>query len=217
MKTAISSPIAVKIPIPENCATINVLISGGLDSTLLLYLIMRDSPQVPVICHTAATFRGTAIYTPPILEYMNSKFGSALTMKVWGKKQKILIRNLVTLVQDGSDEYVFSGCNANPPIDDAYFYPVKSIFPSRGDPANEKHLRPFINMDKRDIIGGYIQNDILDLMSLTRSCGRGSAAYAEYLTERCGFCFFCVERQWGITHHNIDDPDRTLINRLELK
>lgn len=80
---------------------------------------------------------------------------------------------------------------------------------------NNKHLRVMQHMDKyaihpfrfveKDwIIKQYIDNNITDLLSLTRSC-EGEFKDLDYKTYKpfqhvptCGECFWCKEREWAI-------------------
>ena len=45
----------MRIPIPEDCEKINVLLSGGADSALLLFLLMKErkltSRNIPIKCY----------------------------------------------------------------------------------------------------------------------------------------------------------------------
>ena len=43
----------MKIHIPEDCTQINVLVSGGADSALLLYLLVLENRtrNLPIVCY----------------------------------------------------------------------------------------------------------------------------------------------------------------------
>lgn len=72
---------------------------------------------------------------------------------------------------------------------------------------------PFIDKSKDWIISQYIKNDIADLLNITRSCEGDNILYPEvfqgldYKTYKtgqyvptCGKCFWCLEREWGISN-----------------
>jgi 7-cyano-7-deazaguanine synthase in queuosine biosynthesis len=74
--------------------------------------------------------------------------------------------------------------------------------PVRGKAHGEYHLRPFIELDKTQIMNIYIKENILDLLELTNSCG----ALINGKTQ-CGGCYFCMERSWAAKNLNlIDNP-----------
>lgn len=63
---------------------------------------------------------------------------------------------------------------------------------------------PFVHVRKDWIIKQYHENNILDLLDLTRSC-EGEFPEINYKTYQpgqhvpnCGMCFWCYEREWAI-------------------
>jgi 7-cyano-7-deazaguanine synthase in queuosine biosynthesis len=172
---------------------VHVLTSGGADSTLLVYLLARENPDVQV--HVISTWANTAHHAKVTVDAINTLLGTTLTVRSWGKSQPMLIRRAVELVQSVSYGVVYTGCTLNPPVDlDAGFVPM------RGDPANALHFRPFMTLDKAAIIAEYQRLGLLPLLSLTRSCGSKTPG-------RCGTCFFCRERAWSTQVVGIPDPD----------
>lgn len=63
---------------------------------------------------------------------------------------------------------------------------------------------PFVHTRKDWIIKQYYENNIIDLLNLTRSCegefkdiNYQTYTYGQYVPV-CGKCFWCKEREWGI-------------------
>jgi len=80
-------------------------------------------------------------------------------------------------------------------------------------PLQMKHmgvdiLHPFVYTTKDWIIKKYVEENILDLLNITRSC-EGEFKDLDYTTytpgqtvPTCGECFWCKEREWAIEQAN---------------
>ena len=189
----------MNISIPENCENINILVSGGVDSTLLTYLVLQQYDK-PVICHFINNSEDTLkrIFEP-LDKYFKSKFEKRYTVRML-KHQQLFIRDAVQLILSVYPGVVLTGCNKVV----THFTPTVYIRgdtpPVRGPALNEIHLRPFIDMDKVEILKVYLKENILDLLKLTRSCGLPG-------TDRCNGCYFCMERAWAASVLNIVDDN----------
>jgi tRNA(Ile)-lysidine synthase TilS/MesJ len=187
--------------IPTDAKKITVLISGGIDSTLLLYMLAKEIYETQSQTHLdCVSFRGGSVdvkQIKPIIEYIQNKFSTNITYNHSAPRR--WIRDVVREVFEvcGSD-YVFTGCN-KVIVDE--FFPTKHIPgdtpPDRGESFNERHIRPFIEWDKKEIIQYYIKHDIIDLLKMTHSCGF-------LFQNECGECYFCMEKIWATKILNID-------------
>jgi 7-cyano-7-deazaguanine synthase in queuosine biosynthesis len=191
------------ITIPDDCEKINVLITGGVDSTLVLYLLLREVSEkkvhIPVhtynfLCTHQSLQRASRNSVSNILHWLDAEFSIPITHKDVNRKR--WIRNMAEDVLITEGGYVYSGCNL---VVTNQFTPTIWIEndtpPVRGDAFSEKHLRPLINIDKIDILKLYKKYNIMNLFELTHSCGVS--------TTPCGGCYFCMERQWALD--NIDN------------
>jgi 7-cyano-7-deazaguanine synthase in queuosine biosynthesis len=184
---------------PEYKVT-NILFSGGMDSTILLYLLAKKIHQnnydIKIICNAFGSSR-TKKNLIPIIDYIKNKFSINIQLVKIRKLQ--LIRDIVKNILDLYGGVVYSGCNK---VITDKFTPTKYIPndtpPVRGPAYNDFHLRPFINMDKVELMNIYIQEDILDLLKITHSCGTMAETH-------CGECYFCMERIWAANSLNIKD------------
>jgi hypothetical protein len=170
--------------------------SGGADSTILAYIMAtvatHRSPRLFML-------RSDNIALPrmeSIIALIEQKTGYRYPLTVF--KEKTFIRPSVEKILGVYDGVVYTGCNR---VVEGMFYPTIHIKgdtpPIRGPAFDHRHLRPFIDMDKIDVIMLYKQYKVLDLLALTRSCGLDEG--------RCEGCYFCLERKWACEYLGITD------------
>jgi len=190
----------MNIEIPSDCEKIHVLFSGGADSSLLLYLLteqicVQGRTDIPIV---ANSFYGNTNITSKhnVLNYIQNKFN--INIQYRHNKLRYNIRDFVKFILETDPGYVYSGCNKvlteefTPTI-----YLADDTPPVRGPAFNERHIRPFIFLDKSEILNVYVEKNILDLFRMTYSCGK--------LEKKCGGCYFCMERSWAVEKVGIRD------------
>lgn len=186
----------MQLEIPPNCEKIHVLFSGGMDSSILLYKLAKMPTSIPIITHS---FRGNTNTSniQVVLNFIHTR----LNLSIPHRKHpgQFTIRDITHRILTTEPGYLFSGCNK---VIVDKFTPTVYIHgdtpPVRGPALNEFHIRPFINLDKIEILRMYIEEDVLDLLPLTHSCGTKQH-------DRCGGCYFCLERKWATDTLNILD------------
>lgn len=190
----------MRIKLPSDCQKIHVLFSGGMDSSLLLYLLAKEvklgGKEIPIICHAFKKNIRPDLQRS-IISKINDTFSLNIELRI--HNGRFLIRQLTHLIQTTEPGYVFSGCNKV--VEDKFIptvYLPGDTPPVRGPAHNEKHVRPFIEIDKVGILQTYIEENILDLIPLTYSCGRSNI-------EPCNGCYFCLERKWAMDTLNITE------------
>lgn len=191
----------MNIDIPENAEYINILMSGGVDSTLLAYLVAMQSDK-PIILHTLGPSKH--VYQKvliPILTYLQNRFGDRFQL-VNIRRQQLLIREAANYILSVYPGVILTGCNKVVTHFTPTVYIKGDTPPVRGEVASDHHKRPFINLDKVEIIRIYQEQNILDLLSLTKSCGLPKL-------QRCGGCYFCMERAWATAVLGINDINNT--------
>jgi 7-cyano-7-deazaguanine synthase in queuosine biosynthesis len=188
--------VSVFINVPNNVEKVNLLMSGGADSTLLLYLLVKEKVQnertYEIQNHTRIDGGRIDYYiVKPILGWLADKFGVKMHTKAW--RNNLIgawyIRPIAAKLIEIEGGVVYSGCNAVPDIATTW---VKKV-PFRGEETHPLHFRPFINLEKTDIIRLYKENQILDLLEMTVSC----INCADHIKAPCGKCFFCKELEWA--------------------
>jgi hypothetical protein len=186
--------------IPQDAKKVSVLVSGGMDSTILLYLLAKNiSDNNLDIQLNAVSFKaGTVVpeRVKKIVWYVEKLFSIKIPHTSSAKFG--WIREVVSDVLKVYEvDYVYTGCNL---VVNDKFTPTRYIRnetpPVRGEPLNEHHLRPFISYDKIKIVELYLQNNLLDLLKMTHSCGFSP-------NEECGECYFCTEKIWATKTLNV--------------
>ena len=187
------------IEIPENCPHINVLFSGGADSSLLAYLLLKQHSNMSITLHYMRDKKKRDIQSGFVYDchkWLETYFQKPIKLNLWGKTH---IRPAVEAILLDFPGYVFSGCNKVPEnVFTPTIYIPHDTPPVRGPAFNEFHLRPFIDLLKPEIYRIYQKENILDLFSKTFSCG--VIPDGDDVTP-CGGCFFCMEREWAIQNN----------------
>ena len=212
---------------------IGISLSGGADSALLAYLICKNVSATTHIHITTQIrmwkTRPWAEYiADDVVEWLRQNFDNNfyhhknLVPPELEEPTDYLIKDEYGKMKSGNriilrshNEYIahqynldalYGGVNMNPDID----------IPGKVAERDEGHLlphfvhngidicHPFVYTKKDWIIRQYYENDIVDLLNLTRSC-EGEFEGLDYTTytpgqhvPECGECFWCKERQWGI-------------------
>lgn len=174
--------------------TYGLMMSGGLDSTVLLYLMLRDCPSASIQPFYIAKHDGSYAYIDGIIEYVNLLFNIRMPepIKVGSPDihhtqiNQVGIRQV--LYKYPEIEKLFIGINQNPPQP---WGDPKWQFPNR--PTSNENARlemPFMMLHKTHIVDLVDQFKIQALADLTHTC-------TEQVTGRCLKCFQCNERMWA--------------------
>lgn len=196
-------PRAVLIELPEEKKRIGVMLSGGADSALLLYIIAKEqflhNTDHDIIPLTIARSDGAILYSPSIVDYVNKIFGMniprpALIGKPDLPHKDVVRLGVVAAFAKHKLDYVYLAENQVPPEQIIGLYPVRS----QRSP-HKQVLLPFIDLYKTHIIDMYYILRQEELLKLSHSC-------TEQTVGRCGECFNCSERAWAFKKLNRTDP-----------
>ena len=170
-----------------------ILLSGGLDSAILLYLLIKSNPEIDIQPFTIPKTDGAALYANPVIEHFNSKFGTVIPKTILVGNPTVHHRyQSTTAVRTIFYRYpvdqLFIGINKNPT--ELENYPGAPMRDTKSD--HPKITFPFVDMTKDQIIKIMFDEDQEDLMSLTHSC-------TERSDTRCGTCWQCTERKWAFS------------------
>lgn len=196
--------------IPDYNGPVGILVSGGADSALILYLAMlKYTEKIHIfttvigegktssilgsakVIHECIRLTGNRNIEQHI-SYVDHKTKPPFNLPLLAKEY----------LQKGEIEALFFGSNVEPdPSITANWSGGPSTLSNTRDPGItrdqfmwEGWCLPWINMTKKDIANVYKKYDLLDsLFPLTRSC------VGDYLPEKphCGDCWWCKEREWG--------------------
>lgn len=199
----------VDIKLPEGKQRIGVMLSGGADSAVLLYLLClerrMDRSTQEIVPFTVARPDGAWDYVKPIVEWVRNKLD--LTIEQLPDPIKVGDPTVHHSQQGRTGEYeartkygiehIFYGSQAHP---DRALIELPGEYPSR--PASVElpgTTCPFALVDKRHTLNLYDIFDVWPLIELTHSCTA--------LTKgRCGECYNCKEREWALSQLEFTDP-----------
>jgi hypothetical protein len=171
-----------------------LMMSGGLDSTVLLYLMLKDCPTANIQPFYIAKHDGSYTYIDGIIEYLNLLFSIRIPEPI---KVGSPDTHHTQINQEGAKEIFFKypeieklfvGFNQNPPQpwgNSNWVFPVRPT--SNRSPRVEV---PFMMLYKTHIVDLVDQFEIQALANLTHTC-------TEQVTGRCLKCFQCNERMWA--------------------
>jgi hypothetical protein len=194
----------VDISIPPDATHVGVMFSGGMDSTILLFLMLKE------IQDKKLDVKLTAFIVPVeslkakehayrVIDFLEKYFQIKINIEIIGTgllphnlnikvpAHLILYRKLV--------DKLYLGVNQNPPVD--FGVPqINRRSPNTPTPHNVEF--PFIQLYKKHILELYRIFNVLELAHITHSCGSSA-------DHPCNHCFHCFERSWAFTELNLKD------------
>ena len=180
-----------------------LLLSGGLDSAILLYLLIKSNPTIKIQPFNIPKTDGAYFYADPIIDHFNQKFGLSIPKSIKVGDPTVYHRlQSTTAIREIFDkhlvDYLFIGINQNPPelanLDGAPKRDTKS--------NNPRIIFPFVDLYKHNILEFMYVNNQEDLIDITHSC-------TEQQVGRCNKCWQCTERAWAFKQ--LDKTDTGLL------
>lgn len=187
-----------------------IMFSGGLDSAVLLYLILdtaqKNKITIPIQIFTIPKNDGSHLYVNNILKYFKNYFGLELPDITYvgdpNQHHTIQSREAVKeiFLKYPEVDFIYFATNQNPTHDFDYSKYSITEYPNRvKSSSHPKVLMPFINMYKDEILKFVFEYEQQELLMLTHTC-------TEQKTGRCGQCFQCNERAWAFRQVDKTDP-----------
>lgn len=180
-------------------ASYGILLSGGLDSAILLYLLISIEPNINIQPFTIDKVDGAKKYVGPIIDHFNRKFNLSIPDTILVGDPTVYHRQQsATAVKEIFLSYpvdcLFIGINKNPPelesLDGAPKRDTKS--------TNPRIMFPFVDMYKDEILAIMYKHQQEDLVNITHSC-------TELQEGRCNKCWQCTERAWAFDQLKKED------------
>jgi tRNA(Ile)-lysidine synthase TilS/MesJ len=181
---------------------IGISCSGGADSSVLLYILMKytSNPIHIFTCASKLKNYTSAVTTNKIIEKCIALTGNNNLFHHVQYVDEQTLENLFYEEQLKNINVLYTAITKAPPeiVTNTF---ENSIQDEERNPntknsffdLNYKYYRPFCNIDKKEISNIYKELDLIDtLFPLTRSC--------ESLTltkGHCGECWWCEERKWA--------------------
>jgi 7-cyano-7-deazaguanine synthase in queuosine biosynthesis len=187
---------------------IGVSVSGGADSAILLYLLMKHAttPIHVITCSNQAKAnlnpRHAFNVIERCIELTSNRNIKQHTYFVETQTRDNLIAGMMELIDNKTVDIMYTGFTANPPLEvtEKFILPLPVDTGSRRDPKTVRPVyswptvyTPFTNLSKQQICDLYKSEGVLEsLFPITRSCENPT-----YKTGHCGECWWCEERKWG--------------------
>jgi hypothetical protein len=199
----------IKIELPPQHQRIGVMVSGGADSAILLYILALErklsSSDHELIPITVPRTDGAWDYAGPIVDFVNKLLDINLP-------QPIMVGDPTLHHSDQTNsgerdarrkhniQHIFYGSQKHPPVPMPGEYPGR---PDRIEYTNNAGIVtttcPFALLDKRHTLDLYGIFDVWPLIELTHSCTAQTEG-------RCGECYNCKEREWAFGELGVTDP-----------
>lgn len=193
----------IEIKFHEGKKRIGVMLSGGADSAILLYLLALERKMAggdqELIPFTVARPDGAWDYVKPIVDKINQMLGTAIPDPIQvgdptlhhskqGRSGELEARGKYRI------DHFYYGSQQHPPV------PMPGEYPKRPEQVELPGTTiPFALVDKRHTLGLYEVFQAWPLIELTHSC-------TALTVGRCGECYNCKEREWALGELYITDP-----------
>lgn len=175
----------MKINVPK--VKVGVFVSGGLDSAILYYLMLKENQNiVPLLVFKNTDQRQ---YAANVIDYVQSQFGLHQTPLLLKSKN---IRQAVSEAAGLGFDLVYVGVIKE--LDEFLVGWESNNFNDTGFCRG-----PLKHLDKSEIVGLIRKNNLEQLFSITHSCATQSQG-------RCLVCNRCRERAWGFSQLDLTDP-----------
>jgi len=193
-----SSSTTINIEIPHN-SRIGVFVSGGMDSTLLYYLLLKEHQL---------TKSASVIYPIIIMrkaDHAHHKIIGKIN-QIFNYQAPTLRFGNTTLAENKQVESAIIQSFTLPPYIQAAFIGLIQVQKEHAigiempiTPQHSQIFTPLQHVDKSHIVALYYRFGISELLTYTFSCDvPGSSP--------CGICNGCRERQWGFLKTGRIDP-----------
>lgn len=193
----------IEVALPANKKRIGVMLSGGADSAILLYILALEQKlsgtDHELIPFTVARPDGAWSYVKPIVDKINEMLNiklpdptqvgdPTLHHSQQGRSGELQAKAEYNI------EHFFYGSQAHPPA------PMPGEYPARPTQVELPGTTiPFALVDKRHTLDLFNVFDVWPLIELTHSCTAQTQG-------RCGACYNCTERAWAFTELGFTDP-----------
>ena len=192
----------VTITLPRNKSRIGVLVSGGLDSAILYYLLLMEnklrSNIHEILPITVMRKEGSKYFSSLVIGHVNQAFQIPYTdPQVVGNNtlpEELQVKSAVDEALMNGFDIVYAGVIEQLPQHMINWQPI----PSK---ETAKFKTPFQSIDKSHIIDMIVKLKQEPLFYITHSCSGEQSQVG-----RCNGCNGCNERNWGFSQLGLTDP-----------
>jgi len=190
--------------IPNEARKIGLLISGGLDSSLMLYLITKEikekNSNVEFITYTVEQeLKGTVHHTKKIINIIEELNNISITNIIVGASHAHTDYEIIY----GTLDALNRERKSNQVLDVLYLASTKvpeELKNVNGAPRRDGRnifsvVQPWSTVNKDEIVSYILKNNLLELVKNSHSCTMIS-------NKHCGECWNCIERIWAFDKNN---------------
>lgn len=199
----------ITLKIPNGKKKIGVMLSGGADSAILSFLLIKkildENLSVDFTMYNVPNPVDSAKeHSQNVHEWLNNYYKTNYKLVYiggTGNSREIINTPAKNLLESNTVDFLFSGQNQFPP--EAKNWPLFVESEQAGkfkrrDPAesdSEYASFPFIKLYKTHVMNLYKLFNVLDLLKVTHSCTESRFV--------CNDCIWCHERNWAIKSLNL--------------
>lgn len=182
--------------------------SGGADSAILLYILMKYHSE-PIHVFTCASKEKFRVAPHVALNVISKCMDLTGRKDIYHHTHYVDRQDLANLFDYQNYLYnlnlvrhIYTGATALPPLEVCESFKNGVVLLNRRDPnvirplragKNNEYYTPFFNHNKHDIFMLYEKLGVLeDIFPITRSCES-----LELTSGHCGSCWWCEERAWA--------------------
>ena len=191
-------PVTVKLTLHRR---IGVLVSGGLDSALLYYLIRKltlSDDRYSVIPYTIIRNDGSSRYAQPVIDYVHEILGVeqqyATKLDIDETDSELQVAAGMRELRNTDRNLIYIGIIQT--LEEHALHDV----PKPYVPTNSERFNyPLKDLNKAHIVQLIVQLGLEKLFTLTHSC-------VYDIDIPCGVCNRCNERAWAFSQLGLIDP-----------
>lgn len=183
---------AITIPEFDSSKRYGIMLSGGLDSAVLLHMLIQNGYAPNLQPFTIPKIDGSHYHAANVISHFNTKYGINLPptivvgdITVHHRQMSATAGKEIKEKHSDKCEILFNALNqVHPELLDGR-HPDRT----RSEPSPRIKL-PFIDLYKTHIVDFMFQLGIGDIMAITHSC-------TDMADTRCNLCWQCGERAWA--------------------
>lgn len=191
----------IKIDLPAEPKTIGVLVSGGIDSAILLYLIYLQNRQMgnihTIIPMTVARKEGSKYFACYVVKQVQQSFGIQYESPYCVGDNTVFEPQQVTT---GMAHALDLGC-------DILFLGLIQQRPEHA--VNWNRFRPHDTLLCRFPFHKVQKSHVIDLVRVAKQEALFHITHScDMEVGKCGYCNGCRERAWAFNELQVEDPGR---------
>lgn len=190
--------------IVQTHSNIGVLSSGGLDSSVLIFLLLKLSQEHhinnKIKIFTVPRVDGSKNHSAEILSYLNNEFNIQLEHNIVGNinhsdPARQVVSGIIDALNDKSLDIVLAADTKMPDFE---------VIPGQANPVRvrgtmKRYDQPFFDYTKDYTVKLGIDYKLDEIFRRSHSC-----VVLDH--GRCNHCWWCKERVWAFEKNNYADP-----------